>query len=157
MNTIKLNSIKPNPNNPRIITAEKLEDLKNSIKKYPNILDVRPIVIDNDFTVLGGNQRLLALKALGYKEVKKEWIVKADTLSEEEKKAFIIADNHNVGEWDYEELQLQFNTDELNDLGIKIPPLELNFEEVDHEKETKEKKENNLITCPYCGCELDLK
>ena len=90
---IKLSDIKSNPNNPRLIKDEKFKKLVNSIKEFPKMMDLRPIIIDNDSMILGGNMRLKALLELKYSEVPNEWIKKAKDLTEEETKRFVIADN----------------------------------------------------------------
>lgn len=156
MDKIKLSTIKANRKNPRIITAEKLEMLKSSITDFKKMLSLRPIVIDENKCVLGGNQRLLALKSLGFKEVPADWIKEAKDLSQEEKRKFILADNVNVGDWDFEALKIDFSMDELNNLGIQIPPLELDFSLDEQESKPKKEKEQTIITCPNCGCELDM-
>ena len=115
----KVSDLKENPDNPRTITADALEKLKASIREFPAMLKLRPIVVDADMVVLGGNMRLRACKELGIKEVP---IIKADTLTDKEKERFIIADNVAFGEWDYETLEA-WNADELAMWGIeeKIP------------------------------------
>lgn len=102
---MKLADIKPNPDNPRSISNKDLEKLKNSISEFSKMMHLRPLVIDGDNMVLGGNQRLKALKALGYKQIPDEWVKRAEDLTEDEKKRFIIADNVANGEWNYELLK----------------------------------------------------
>lgn len=103
MNTqlVAIDDIKPNPNNPRTITPEKRKKLIQSIKDFPQMLDIRPIVVDNDMTILRGNMRWEACKAAGFEEVP---ILKAEELTEEQKREFILKDNNGFGEWDYERL-----------------------------------------------------
>ena len=95
----KLSTIKPNPNNPRIIKDDKFHKLVQSIRDFPKMLEIRPIVVNDDMTVLGGNMRLKACKEAGLTEVP---IIKASELTEDEQKEFIIKDNVGYGEWDYE-------------------------------------------------------
>lgn len=118
---IKLSSIKPNPNNPRIIKDEKFKKLVQSIKEFPGMLALRPIVVDNDNIALGGNMRLKALDELGYKELPDEWIRKASELTEDQKKEFIIKDNVGFGEWDWEVLSNDWDTKQLEEWGVDIP------------------------------------
>jgi len=100
--TIKLADIQPNPNNPRFIRDDKFEKLKASIEQFPKMMALRPIVVDESGTVLGGNMRLRALQELGYKEVPPEWVRRAGELTEDEKRRFIITDNAGFGQWDWE-------------------------------------------------------
>jgi ParB-like chromosome segregation protein Spo0J len=95
---INIDQVKPNPNNPRIIKDDKFKKLVKSIKEFPEMLEARPIVVDDNMIVLGGNMRLKACKEAGLKEVS---IIKFNDLSEEKKKEFIIKDNVGYGEWDY--------------------------------------------------------
>lgn len=118
---IKLSSIKLNPNNPRVINSDKFKKLVKSIKDFPKMMELRPIVVNSDNIVLGGNMRLKALKELGYKEVPKEWIKNADDLTEDEQRQFIIKDNVGFGEHDWEMLQAEWDLSELEDWGLDIP------------------------------------
>lgn len=112
----KVSDLKYNPDNPRTITADALEKLKASIREFPAMLQLRPIVVDADMVVLGGNMRLRACKELGIKEAP---IIKADTLTDKEKERFIIADNVAFGEWDFEALENDWNVDELSAWGVE--------------------------------------
>lgn len=118
---IKLSSIKPNPNNPRVIKDDKFKKLVKSIKDFPKMMELRPMVINSDNIVLGGNMRLKALKELGYKEVPKEWIKRAEDLTEDEQRQFIIKDNIGFGDHDWEMLQAEWNLTELEDWGLDVP------------------------------------
>lgn len=97
---MKISEIKINPNNPRILKDEKFKKLVKFIQEFPKMMKLRPIVIDNNNIVLGGNMRLKALQELKYKEIPDEWVKNADELTEDEKKRFIIADNVGFGERD---------------------------------------------------------
>ena len=129
MGKIKLSKIKPNPNNPRVIKDEKFEKLKKSIKDFPKMMELRPMVINKDNIVLGGNMRLKALKELGYKEVPDEWVKRAEDLTDEEQRQFIIKDNVGFGEHDWEMLATEWDADELSDWGLDVPAF---AEEVDY-------------------------
>ena len=118
---VKLSTIKPNPNNPRIIKDEKFEKLKKSIKNFPKMMELRPMVINKDNIVLGGNMRLKALKELGYKEVPDEWVKQAEDLTEDEQRQFIIKDNVGFGEHDWEMLATEWDAEELSDWGLDMP------------------------------------
>jgi len=116
---MKITEIKSNPNNPRVIKDHKFEKLKKSISEFPKMMELRPMVINEDNIVLGGNMRLKALKDLGYKEVPEEWVKQAKDLTEEETRRFIIADNVGFGEHDWEMLANEWNTEELEDWGLE--------------------------------------
>jgi len=118
---IKLSSIKSNPNNPRVIKDDKFKKLVKSIKDFPKMMELRPMVVNSDNIVLGGNMRLKALKELGYKEVPKEWIKNADDLTEDEQRQFIIKDNVGFGEHDWDVLNAEWDLTELEDWGLDIP------------------------------------
>lgn len=128
---IKLSSIKSNPNNPRVIKDDKFKKLVKSIKDFPKMMELRPMVVNSDNIVLGGNMRLKALKELGYKEVPKEWIKSADDLTEDEQRQFIIKDNVGFGEHDWEMLQADWDLTELEEWGLENHEW---GEELDHEE-----------------------
>jgi DNA modification methylase len=127
-----ISSVKPNPNNPRLIKDDKFQKLVNSIKEFPDMLKLRPIVVNDDMIVLGGNMRLKACKEAGLKKVP---IIKASELTEEQQREFIIKDNVGFGEWDWEMLANEWDTDKLNDWGLDLPDMsveELKAEEDDY-------------------------
>ena len=117
---MKLSEIKSNPNNPRIIKDDKFHKLVNSIKDFPQMMELRPIVIDENNIVLGGNMRLKALKELKYTEIADEWIKRASELTESEKQQFIIKDNVGFGDWDWELLTNEWNSEELESWGLDL-------------------------------------
>jgi len=125
---IPLNQLKPNPKNPRTISEAKFEKLKKSIVDFPEMLELRPLIVDETMTVLGGNMRLKALLALGITETS---IIRASTLTEEQKKEFLIKDNIAFGEFDFDYLANDFDPIKLDDWGLEIP---------DFKKEKKGKK-----------------
>lgn len=115
---IKIEKLIPNPSNPRTIKDDKFKKLVKSIKEFPEMLEARPIVVDNDMVVLGGNMRLRACISAGLKEV---YIIKFNDLTDEKKQEFIVKDNVGYGEWDFEML-LEDNTKEvLLDWGLNVP------------------------------------
>ena len=118
---MKLSEIKTNPNNPRILKDEKFKKLCQSITDFPKMMKLRPIIIDSDNMILGGNMRFKALKELKYKEVPDEWIKSANELTEDEKRRFIVADNVGFGEWDYDLLANEWNSEELEEWGLDLP------------------------------------
>jgi hypothetical protein len=116
--SVKLSEIKSNPNNPRIIKDDKFRKLVNSIQEFPKMLEIRPIVVNADMIVLGGNMRLKACKEAGLKEVP---IIFADDLTEDEQKQFIIKDNVGFGEWDWDMIANEWDAIELQEWGFDIP------------------------------------
>ena len=118
---MKLSDIKPNPSNPRIIKDEKFAKLVQSIKDFPQMLELRPIVINSDNIVLGGNMRLRACKEAGLKEVP---VMRADDLTPEQQAEFIIKDNVGFGEWDWDMLANEWDAEKLNDWGLDVPDFE---------------------------------
>ena len=119
MNSVltKISAIKRNPNNPRILKDDKFAKLTQSIKDFPQMLEIRPIVVNDDMIVLGGNMRLKACKEAGLKEVP---VVKVSDLTEEQQREFIIKDNVGFGEWDWDLLANEWDTDLLDDWGLDI-------------------------------------
>jgi DNA modification methylase len=121
---IKITDIKTNPNNPRLIKDEKFAKLVKSINEFPKMMELRPLVVNADNVILGGNMRFKALKELGYTNIPKEWVKRADELTEDETRRFIIADNVGFGEHDWEMLANEWNTEELEDWGLEGFPFE---------------------------------
>jgi DNA modification methylase len=121
---VKVSTIKPNPNNPRQIKGEKFDKLKASIESFPRMMSLRPMVVDNDNVLLGGNMRLAAIKALGMKEIPDEWVVRADDLTDEQKREFIVKDNVGFGEWDWDVLANEWDDLPLDDWGLDLPSFE---------------------------------
>ena len=114
---VKISKVKGNPNNPRIIKNDKFKKLVKSIKDFPEMLKLRPIVVDEDMMVLGGNMRLKASKDAGLKEV---WIEVAEGLSEEQKKEFIVKDNVGFGEWEWDMLANEWDSVQLAEWGLDV-------------------------------------
>jgi site-specific DNA-methyltransferase (adenine-specific) len=118
-----INEIKPNPNNPRLIKDHKFKQLVKSIQDFPQMLELRPIVIDENNMVLGGNMRLKACIEAGLTDVP---VIHANNLSEEKKKEFIVKDNVGYGEWDWDDLANNWDAQELTDWGLDIPNFNVN-------------------------------
>jgi hypothetical protein len=114
----KISEVKLNPNNPRLIKDDNFKKLVQSIKDFPEMLDIRPIVVNSDMVILGGNMRFKACKEAGLKEVP---IIVADNLTEEQQREFLIKDNVSGGEWDFEMLANEWDTDKLQDWGLSLP------------------------------------
>jgi DNA modification methylase len=115
---VPINTVKANPNNPRIIKDDKFAKLVKSINEFPQMLKLRPIVVNDDMVVLGGNMRLKACKEAGLKEIP---IIKASELTEQQQKEFIVKDNVGYGEWDWNDLANNWDADQLQDWGLDIP------------------------------------
>jgi hypothetical protein len=114
---VKISKVKGNPSNPRIIKNDKFKKLVKSIKEFPEMLKLRPIVVDENMMVLGGNMRLKASKEAGLSEV---WIDIAEGLTEEQKKEFIVKDNVGFGEWDWDMLGNEWNTIKITEWGLDV-------------------------------------
>ena len=117
-----ITDIKPNPKNPRVIKDEKFAKLVQSLKDFPEMLEKRPLVCftdtDGKLVVLGGNMRLKAAKEVGLKKLP---VVLADDWNEEQKQQFLIKDNVGFGEWNWEELQADWDVEQLSDWGLDVP------------------------------------
>ncbi len=122
---IPLASISLNPANPRVIEDKAFKALKASIQKDPEILTVRPLVVHSkeNLQLLAGEQRYKALLDLGHTEIPSTWIIYADSLSDEQKRKFILLDNHHSGTWDISKLNEDWDLDQLQDWNIEIPGL----------------------------------
>jgi ParB-like chromosome segregation protein Spo0J len=123
--TVKISAVKSNPNNPRIIKDDKFKKLVQSVKDFPQMLDIRPIVVNDEMIVLGGNMRLKACIEAGIKEVS---IIKASELTAEQQNEFIIKDNVGFGEWNWDIIADNWDYEILNNWGLDIPGFDLNDE-----------------------------
>jgi len=132
VNKVKITEVKGNPKNPRLIKDDKFRKLVKSIQEFPQMLELRPIVVDENNIVLGGNMRLKACKEAGLKEV---YIVKAEGLTELQKDEFIVKDNVGFGEWDWDMLANEWDTELLNEWGLFVPemPTEVDYSILDDE------------------------
>ena len=123
MELVKISKVKPSETNPRLIKDSKFNKLVESVKEFPEMLKLRPIVVNKDMVVLGGNMRLKACKEAGLKEV---YILRADDLTEKQQKEFVIKDNVGFGEWDWDVLGNEWQASELEEWGMDVwnPDLE---------------------------------
>jgi ParB-like chromosome segregation protein Spo0J len=139
-----INEIKPNPNNPRICRDAKFKLLVKSIQEFPEMLGLRPIVIDEKNVILGGNQRYRACIEAGLTDVP---VIHANNLTEEQKKQFIVRDNVSTGDWDFDLLANEWNIQDLDNWGLDIPAFANDIEQP---------KDNAIggTTCPNCGVTL---
>jgi ParB-like chromosome segregation protein Spo0J len=115
---LKISEIKLNPNNPRLIKDDKFKKLVKSIKDFPEMLNIRPIVVNSDMIILGGNMRYKACKEAGLKEIP---IIVASNLTQEQQSEFLIKDNTSGGEWDFDMLANEWEAELLEDWGLDIP------------------------------------
>jgi ParB-like chromosome segregation protein Spo0J len=118
---VKIGEVKTNPNNPRLIKDDKFRKLVKSINGFPEMLQLRPIIVNSDMITLGGNMRLKACNEAGLKEV---YIIKANDLSEAQQAEFIIKDNIGFGEWDWDIIANQYDEEELKGWGLDLPIFE---------------------------------
>jgi ParB-like chromosome segregation protein Spo0J len=136
---VRIEAVIPNPQNPRSISAEKYRQLVRSIMEFPAMLEARPIVVDDTFTVLGGNMRLRAAREAGLEQVP----VYVVDWTEKQKREFLIKDNVSFGEWDWDLLANDWEALDLQEWGLDVWTPEEN------EREEQEKQ-----TCDQCGRQL---
>jgi ParB-like chromosome segregation protein Spo0J len=131
MQVVKISEVKLNPNNPRLIKDDKFKKLVQSIKDFPEMLNIRPIVVNQDMIILGGNMRYKACKEAGLKEIP---IIKTD-LTEEQQREFLIKDNTSGGEWDWEVLANEWDSEQLEAWGLEVwqAPAEIDYSLLDDE------------------------
>jgi hypothetical protein len=127
MQVVPISSIKPNPSNPRLIKDDKFHKLVQSLKDFPEMANVRPIVVNQDMVILGGNMRYKAMKEAKWKEVPVQ-VVDWDKAKQRE---FIIKDNVGFGEWDWEDLGNSWNAEELEAWGLDVPGFDFNADNLD--------------------------
>jgi site-specific DNA-methyltransferase (adenine-specific) len=149
MKLVKISEVKPNPKNPRIIKDGKFQKLVKSIQEFPDMLNKRPLIVftdvDNKYVVLGGNMRLKACKEIGLKEIP---IIVADEWTEEQKNEFLIKDNVGFGEWDWDSLANEWDTEKLDDWGLDLP--------VDLSVQEELEAEEDNFDVPEGGIETDI-
>jgi len=146
---ISIDKIRENENNPRFIKDLKFKKLVKSIKEFPKMLEIRPIVVNENDVILGGNMRYKASVEAGLKNV---WVIKVNDLTPEQQKEFIIKDNVGFGQWDWDLLANEWNTDELNEWGLEVMALEETFDEGDFTEETETPTTDEVIihlSMPY--------
>jgi len=142
-----VSQIKPNPNNPRLIKDNKFKQLVKSIQDFPQMLELRPIVIDENNMVLGGNMRLKACIEAGLTDVP---VIHANNLSEEKKKEFIVKDNVGYGEWDWDDLANNWDAQELTEWGLDIPNFDTEgFSDKNKELSLDDVTDSMTITLKY--------
>lgn len=138
---VKIEKVFENPTNPRTISKDKFDNLVESIKTFPEMLQLRPIVVNKEMAILGGNMRYKACRKLNHKEV---FIIKIDDLTDEQIQEFIIKDNVGFGQWDWDLLANSWDTQKLQDWGMDVwkgaqEEEMFEFNDVENEDETKPK------------------
>jgi ParB-like chromosome segregation protein Spo0J len=147
--TVKISEPKPNEHNPRYINKANFKKLVNSLKEFPKMLEVRPLVVDENMIVLGGNMRLKALIEAGFKEVLVHQVL---DWTDDEKNQFIIKDNSSFGSWDWEILANEWNMQKIVDWGVDLPK-EM-FAENDDPIQQNTQEEIPKEICPTCGSKM---
>jgi hypothetical protein len=143
---VKISEVKTNPNNPRTLKDDKFKKLVKSIQEFPQMLEIRPIVVNDDMIVLGGNMRLKACKEAGLKEIH---IIKASNLTEDQEKQFIIKDNVGFGEWDWDMLANEWNAEELEEWGLDVPEKKEKNEDGEIIFSTELDQESNYVVLKF--------
>lgn len=141
-----IKSIKANPNNPRLIKDERFQKLVQSIKDFPEMLELRPIVVNAAGVVLGGNMRLKACQAAGLTEVP---VIAAESLTEAQEREFVIKDNVGFGDWEWDALANAWDAADLADWGLELPTVP-DFAPTGIEEQPR-LDEKAVKTCPHCG------
>ena len=160
---MKISKLKLKKNNPRKISSAALEKLAESIERDPEFMVLRPMVVDKDGTVIGGNQRLKAIKKLEMKDVPDSWVMRADDLTDEQKRRFVLVDNAPdgmAGEWDISVLSDYWSESDLADLGFDTESMGLkcDFEPGGEGDQGKlDQLDPKMATCPGCGGEFDTR
>lgn len=140
---IKISEIQINPNNPRLIKDDKFKKLVQSIKDFPEMLNIRPIVVNKDMVILGGNMRFKACKEAGLKEIP---IIVAGNLTEEQEKEFLIKDNTSGGEWNYDLLANEWDSEKLEEWGLDTVHLDKEWDELGQIDQAELPNQNSDIT-----------
>lgn len=135
---VKIAEVKPNPNNPRLIKDDKFRKLVKSIQEFPDMLSVRPIVVNKDMVVLGGNMRLKAIKEAGYKDIAVEIV----DWTEDQQKEFIVKDNASFGEWDWDDLANNWDEEQLVEWGVDTWVSKSNDDLLELDAKTEEESTN---------------
>lgn len=117
---VPISEVKANSKNPRVIRDEKFKKLVQSIISFPQMLEIRPIVVNDDMIILGGNMRLRACQKAGLKSVP---IIKASELTEEQQREFIIKDNVGFGDWDWDSLANEWEVSQLEEWALDVPTI----------------------------------
>lgn len=147
---LKIDTLIANDANPRKIGKKQFEALKKSLRDFPEMKKLREIVVDENLTVLGGHQRIYALKDLGYSDIN---VKQVKGLTEKQKREFIIKDNTASGEWDTDILANEWDIGELEEWGVPS----FNLGDINKEPKEPASKDDNKepVECPNCGCLIE--
>jgi len=149
--TISIKKLKPNPANPRTIRDDKFHKLVQSVKDFPQMLEIRPIVVNDQLEVLGGNMRLRACIEAGMKEVT---IIRASELTDDQQRRFIVVDNVGFGDFDMDALANEWDADELQEWGVDLPVFaDQDFSGKNKEIDTDEMDDEMKIVLNYSSAE----
>ena len=147
---MKVSTLKLNPKNPRVIKDEKFKQLVKSIKEFPEMMAKRPMVcvtdVDGRLFPLGGNMRLKAIQHIGFEAIPDTWVITADDWTQEQRNEFIIKDNISFGEWDWDDLSTDWDTDLLSDWGLDVPIFEEEAQVLAAEEDDFEVPEGGIET-----------
>lgn len=146
----KITDLKPSEENPRKIGRKAYEALKKSLVEFPQMKQIRPVVVDEKMAVLAGHQRLYALEDLGYEDV---LVLQVTGLTEKQKREFMIKDNVSAGDWDTDIIANIWDLDELEQFGVPAFKLPGNGGGDNQEGKSYKKHE---VTCPNCGEHFEL-
>lgn len=151
---VGLSDIKVNPNNPRYIQDEQYDKLKQSISSFPDMLKARPIAVDENMVILGGNMRYRVLKDMNIKDIP---IMVLTGLTEAQKREFIIKDNLAFGEWDWDILANHWEQEELEEWGMKNDywesegePEDIDFDDIEDTSDREKTFKTMSVVCPNC-------
>ena len=152
---IKITKINQNANNPRIIKDNKFKKLVKSIQEFPEMLRIRPIVVDENNVVLGGNMRLRACKEAGLQEV---WVEKIENFTEEQKDEFIVKDNVGFGDWDWDILANKWDNVKLGEWGMDVwqPEKDFDLNNFFEEDTSEPKDEKKKIVLEYSDEDFEI-
>lgn len=157
MKNIPITKIKPNPNNPRTFHEDKLEQLSKSIESFPEMMELRPIIVDESMMILGGNFRYQALKHIGRTEIPENWIVQASKLTEDQKAEFIVKDNVGFGNWDWDLLANQWDSELLIEWGLDVWKTEdIDIDEFFEDNDAEQEDVKNKIVLEYSASDFEL-
>lgn len=139
----RLASLVHNTSNPRLIKSKQHKELVKSLREFPEMKDIREIVVDENLLILAGDKRCYALEELGYTDVRVKQVL---GLTDAQKREFIIKDNSHAGSWDDDILANEWDMDELNQWGV-----DFKFGDDSGSKEDGGDKKTHEVTCPHCG------
>ena len=145
---VEITKVKPNPRNPRVIKNDKFEQLKHSITTLPSYMKLRPVIVDEDMMVLGGNMKLKASLALGKKEIWTDMFTQADC------DEIMIKDNTNAGQWEWDILGNEWDSTLLKDYGLDVWQNVDDLYDVEKNTEADEDRKPKMTDDDYSSFEL---